>query len=71
MRITSENSPRDPSRDAHWAWMHTHPADQGSAVLQDTEGRWPMSRKGGSWYNKSRARLGRRQGSLTGLLSAW
>lgn len=30
-----------------------------------------MSRKRGSWYNKSRAGLGRSQASLLGLLSAW
>lgn len=71
MRIFLANSPQDPSEDPGWAWVHACSDDQRCAILQDADGRWPVSWEGGSWHNKGRARQGGGQGSLTGLLSAW
>lgn len=70
LRLFSASSPKDHSKDPGWAWMRTCSDDQLSAVLWDTEGRWLVSWECSSWHNKSRARLGGGQDSLTGLLSA-
>ena len=58
MRITSANGPRTPA---------------GTSALPSfrTQSGGGRELEGESWHNKSRARLGGSQGSLTGLLSAW